>query len=140
MERKFKQDSNLKQQYNKFLDEYQEMQHMSLIEEADDSNLPSYYLPHHAVLNEESETTKLRVVFDGSCQSNSGLSLNDILMTGPTIQEDLISIVMRFRQYPYVITADVSKMYRQVRVVEKHRTCNVYYGERIRSNPFKHSN
>ena len=32
----------------------------------------------------------------------------------PTIQQDLISILMRFRFFTYVITADIIKMYRQI--------------------------
>ena len=37
-------------------------------------------------------------------------------MVGPTIEQDLISIVLRFRMHRYAMTADVSKMYRQIRV------------------------
>ena len=50
-----------------------------------------YYLPHHAVIKRSSSTTQLRVVFDGSLKSATGLSLNDVLMVGPTIQNDLFS-------------------------------------------------
>lgn len=35
-------------------------------------------------------------------------------MVGPTLQQDLVSIVMRFRTHRVAITADVEKMYRQV--------------------------
>ncbi|XP_018406350.1 PREDICTED: uncharacterized protein LOC108782552, partial [Cyphomyrmex costatus] len=81
----------------------------------------SYYLPHHAVLKESSITTKLRVVFDASCKTTSGLSLNDTLLAGPTIQDDLFSILARFRNFEYVVTADIRKMYRQVLVDESQR-------------------
>ncbi|XP_075225766.1 uncharacterized protein LOC142326921 [Lycorma delicatula] len=73
-----------------------------------------YYLPHHPVFK-ESSTTKVRVVFDASFKS-SGLSLNDTLHTGPTIQQDLCSIVLRFRTHQVCFTADIEKMYRQIRV------------------------
>ena len=39
-----------------------------------------------------------------------------MLMVGPTIQQDLLSIVLRFRMHTYAMTADISKMYRQIRV------------------------
>lgn len=42
------------------------------------------------------------------------MSLNDILLTGPTIQDKLFFHLLRFRTYRYVITADIEKMYRQV--------------------------
>lgn len=35
-------------------------------------------------------------------------------MTGPTVQQDLVSILMRFRTFDYVFAADIIKMYRQV--------------------------
>lgn len=80
----------------------------------DDCNLPIYYLPHHCVLKTTSETTKLRVVFDGSCRSTSGVSLNDVLVVGPTVQQDLFSIILRFRTFKIAFTADITKMYRQI--------------------------
>ncbi|XP_055615401.1 uncharacterized protein LOC129761693 [Toxorhynchites rutilus septentrionalis] len=83
---------------------------------AENDQSPQYFLPHHAVLRPESSTTKLRTVFDASCKSQSGLSLNDVLLTGPTIQQSLIALVMRFRMHAYVVTADIAKMYRQIMV------------------------
>ncbi|GFX48451.1 integrase catalytic domain-containing protein [Trichonephila clavipes] len=38
-----------------------------------------YYLPHHGVFRPDKTTTKLRVVFNGSASTTSGLSLNDLL-------------------------------------------------------------
>jgi len=43
-----------------------------------DISVKTYYMPHSYVLNEYSRTIKLQVMFDGSCKSDSGLSLNDI--------------------------------------------------------------
>lgn len=40
-------------------------------------------------------------------------------MVGPTIQQDLFNIIMRFRQYTYAISADISKMYRQIKVKQE---------------------
>ncbi|XP_076384507.1 uncharacterized protein LOC143263380 [Megalopta genalis] len=65
---------------------------------------------------EGSTTTKLSVVFDGSAKSSSDLALNDIQLVGPTVQSDLISILIRFRYNRYVLSADIAKMYRQILV------------------------
>ncbi|XP_077278038.1 uncharacterized protein LOC143906111 [Temnothorax americanus] len=80
-----------------------------------------YYMPHHAVIKDSSHTTKVRVVFDASAKTSNGISLNDTLMVGPTIQDKLFSHLIRFRTYNYVITADIEKMYRQVLVHEDDR-------------------
>ena len=37
-------------------------------------------------------------------------------MVGPTIQNDLFSLLTRFRSHTYALTADIEKMYRQVLV------------------------
>jgi len=37
-----------------------------------------YFLPHHAVVNNNSITTRLRVVFDGSTKTDTGISLNNV--------------------------------------------------------------
>ncbi|XP_036144934.1 uncharacterized protein LOC118646349 [Monomorium pharaonis] len=81
----------------------------------------SFYMPHHAVVKQSSNTTKVRIVFDASAKSKDNVLLNDLLMVGPTIQERLFSHLIRFRTYKYVITADIEKMYRQVLVHEDDR-------------------
>ena len=76
----------------------------------------TYYLPHHAVFKHSSSTTKLRVVFDRSAKTTNGLSLNDILLVGPNVQQDRFSILLRFRVHNYVLIADIEKVYRQILV------------------------
>jgi len=80
---------------------------------------PQYYLPHHCVVKETSVTTKLRVVFDASNKTTSGVSLNDALMVGPVLQQDIFAILSRFRRFKYTLTADIAKMYRQILVTEE---------------------
>lgn len=114
MERKFTKNSSFQQKYCDFMDEFLMLDHMEKIPPHQIQNNRCFYLPHHAVLKESSTSTKLRVVFDASANSNSGISLNNALLVGPTIQDDLYQIILRFRMHQYVFTADIEKMYRQV--------------------------
>lgn len=116
---KLKNNSELMTEYSRVLEEYIELGHMSDITGVDDGK--GYYMPHHAVFKESSLTTKTRVVFDASAKTSSGVSLNDILMVGPKIQDDLITLLLRFRLHTYVLTADLEKMYRQFLVQENDR-------------------
>ncbi|XP_072384568.1 uncharacterized protein [Diabrotica undecimpunctata] len=84
-------------------------------------DIPKYYIPHHGILKTSSTTTKLRVVFDGSAKTDNNLSLNDVLMVGPRLQEDLLHILLRFRKHKVVIASDIEKMYRQVLISSKQR-------------------
>ncbi|XP_012058650.1 PREDICTED: uncharacterized protein LOC105621809 [Atta cephalotes] len=114
IERRFKRDPTLKLQYATFLDEYVSLGRRVELPTAEETI--SFYLPHHCVFKTVEQASKIRVVFDASYRSSSGVSLNDALLVGPTVQQDLISILMRFRFFTYVITADIIKMYRQVLV------------------------
>lgn len=86
LEKKLSKLTGFKSKYSEFLQEYKDLNHMKLVIPSDEeSGNSSYYMPHHAVIKEESVTTKLRVVFDASATSSSGLSLNDALMVGPKV-------------------------------------------------------
>ena len=73
-----------------------------------------FFLPHHAVFRPESVSTKVRVVFNGSRKTKSSCSLNDVLHVGPTLQSDLMAIILNWRSYRYVFNGDIEKMYRQI--------------------------
>lgn len=89
---------------------YEELGHM---EQTQSRPVEGYYLPHQAVIREASLTSALRVVFDGSHKTTTGISLNDSLMVGATIQDSVFHLVLRFRFHAIVLTADIEKMYRQ---------------------------
>lgn len=120
LERRFSKDPSFKNLYCDFIREYIKLGHMTENTNKN-SDTYTYLLPHHGVLRETSLTTKLRAVFDASAVTTSGLSFNDIQMVGPTVQDDLLSILIRLRQHKYVVTADVEKMYRMVKVEEQQR-------------------
>ena len=93
---------------------YLDLGHAELIPASELTPSISYYLPMHSVTKQSSTSTKLRVVFDGSAASTSGISLNQSLMIGPTLHPTLGAILIKFRTYPISLTADISKMYREV--------------------------
>ncbi|GFX45723.1 integrase catalytic domain-containing protein [Trichonephila clavipes] len=66
---------------------------MEKIEEHSDetsANNICYYLPHHGVFRPDKTITKLRVVFNGSASTTSGLSLNDLLLKGEVKEHDYV--------------------------------------------------
>ncbi|XP_048514357.1 uncharacterized protein LOC125501757 [Athalia rosae] len=122
LERRFKGNDILRQRYTEFMREYVELGHMSAVSPTKNaSELPVVYLPHHEVIRETSTTTKLRVVFDASAKSSSGKSLNDVLLVGPTVQDNLLDILLTFRLHKIAFTADIQKMYRQILVDPRDR-------------------
>ncbi|GFX24719.1 integrase catalytic domain-containing protein [Trichonephila clavipes] len=106
--------------YEKFLQEYEDLGHMREIK-ADGSGV-SFYMPHHGVYRPEKSTTKLRTVFNASSPSTSGKSLNSIQFNGGLVQEDLFSIMVRFRKHKYAFTTDIEKMFRMINI-HPEQTC-----------------
>lgn len=108
LERKFNNNPKFKFLYTEFIEEYIRLGHMvkSKTKIADEE---SFFLPHHAIMK-ESTTTKLRTVFDGSRPTSSGVSLNDQLIVGPKLQEDIFRILVRFRSHKIGFVADIEKM------------------------------
>lgn len=122
LEKRLSNNLDLKREYIEFMRTYEAMGHMTRIDLNDHrSNGREYYLPHHGVLKESRTTTKLRVVFNASAGTTSGLSLNDVLKVGPILQNDLFAIVIKFRKHNVVMVADIQKMYRQVMVDPRDR-------------------
>ncbi|XP_055908683.1 uncharacterized protein LOC129943342 [Eupeodes corollae] len=121
LERRFDVNRQLREQYSACIEEYIQLGHMS---EVDKKSLPEnqhYFLPHHAVIKESSSTTKLRVVFDASFKTSSGVSLNDAMLVGPALQQNICDIMLRWRLYKYTFTADIEKMYRQILIAEQDK-------------------
>nr|XP_055053838.1 uncharacterized protein LOC129438965 [Misgurnus anguillicaudatus] len=78
-----------------------------------------WYLPSFAVYHPR-KPGQIRVVFDSSAQFH-GVSLNDVLLTGPDLNNSLLGVLLRFRHEPIAITADIEQMFHSFVVREDHR-------------------
>ena len=78
-----------------------------------------WYLPHFGVQN-SNKPGKVRLVFDAAARTN-GVSLNDLLDTGPDLLESLVGVLLRFRQYAYAVKSDIKDMYLRINVIERDR-------------------
>ena len=81
-----------------------------------------HYLPHHAVVRQDKQTTKVRIVYDGSARSAANsFSLNDCLMTGPNLIPKLFNILVRFRWNLVALTADIEKAFLMIGIHSNDR-------------------
>ncbi|KAL6455670.1 hypothetical protein MHYP_G00355210 [Metynnis hypsauchen] len=78
-----------------------------------------WYLPLFGVYHPK-KPEKIRIVFDSSA-AYDGVSLNDVLITGPDLNNSLVGLLMRFRKEAVAITADVEHMFHCFVVKEDHR-------------------
>ena len=75
---------------------------------------PVWYLPHHPVTH-PLKPGKVRVVFDCGAKYR-GTSLNQQLLQGPDLTNPLVGVLIRFRQEPIAMAADIEAMFHQVYV------------------------
>ncbi|KAK0135218.1 hypothetical protein N1851_028960 [Merluccius polli] len=78
-----------------------------------------WYLPSFGVYHPK-KPGQIRVVFDSSAPYK-GVSLNDVLLTGPDLNNTLLGVLMRFRKEPVAITTDIQHMFHCFIVREDHR-------------------
>ena len=99
---------------------------MELVKECERLNVfegEFHYLPHHGVVHQESETTKLRIVYNGSAKAvGDDFSLNNCLSTGPNCIPKLFNILIQFRWNLISVTADIKMAFLMVSI--KPSDCN----------------
>jgi len=112
-------DSELLVKYRKVMDDYLAKGYAVKLteEEAKKSEPKTWYLPHHPVSN-PNKPGKIRVVFDAAAKFGD-TSLNDNLLQGPCLINDLTGVLIRFREEQLAFTADVEAMFHQVHVSEE---------------------
>ena len=120
LERRLNTDKSLKSLYVNFINEYIKPNHMSELTNFN-RNRFGYFLPHHPVMKESSNTTKLRAVFNESQKTDIGLGLNDVQIPGPSLQANIFAILLKFCKHTYIVTADIEKMFRQILIGSSDR-------------------
>ena len=121
--RRLRENSAILREYDSIIRDQIEKKIVEVITEPDtrtDLGHKVHYLPHHAVIRHNKETTKLRVVYDASARSG-GPSLNDCLYTGPKFNQKIMDILLRFRSYPIALTADIEKAFLMISVAKEDR-------------------
>ncbi|UYV78572.1 hypothetical protein LAZ67_16002037 [Cordylochernes scorpioides] len=116
MERRLDRDVYLKGEYCSFMKNYEELGHMTPLPEKAARDVEGFcFLSHHAVRVTQ-PAKKLRVVFDAATKTTNGFLLNDRLYAGLKLQNDISSVLLRWRLPKIVMVADIEKMYRQILV------------------------
>jgi hypothetical protein len=122
MVKKLKEQPDLMPKYAGIFEDQLKKGVIEIVDPEDDTCNDPHYMPHHAVITPQKETTKVRVVFDGSAkEKRSCASLNESLLPGPVLLESLCGILMRFRHNEVVLVSDIEKAFLQVGVQVQDR-------------------
>ena len=120
LERRLGKDPQLKESYSKTIQEDFGKGYIVKVDKSEcfrTDNCREWYLPHHPVIHPHNPG-KVERVLNGAAKFH-GYSLNNVLLTGPDMQQNLIHILFRFRQCPNAVSADIEGMFLQVGVIPK---------------------
>ena len=83
-----------------------------------------HYLPHHGIIPQDKDTTKLRIVYDASAHASPRQpSLNDCVYSGPSLNKQVMDVLMCFHCHHLASVSDVEKAFLMVSVEGKDRDC-----------------
>ena len=102
--------------YQKTLDTDLEKGYVKSVTFSDTTPNRVWYLPHHPVTN-PNKPGKVRRV-SNAATTFKGNSMNSNLLTGPDLLNNLVGLLLRFREKPVAITADIEAMFKQVGIME----------------------
>lgn len=131
LERKLERNKDMRVKYIEKMRESIHMGHMKLANVSPRPGELVYYIPHHCI------TKKFRIVFDASCKSDKGISLNDVQMLGEKLQRDLHEIIMRFRRHKIAVCADIKKMFNQVKLDRQHWNLQRIFWRESKDEPLR---
>ena len=118
-EKRFRYDPALFEMYRYAMNDYIAKGHARKVPSPEDSAPGKlWYLPHLPVFHPQ-KPNKVRVVFDCAARFRE-TSLNDQLLQGPDLTNNLTGVLLRFRQETVALMADVEKMFHQVKVEPSH--------------------
>ena len=108
--------------YEKYDTVFEDWLSAGIIERVPDCEAENWghYLPHRAVIKENS-TTAVRPVFDASSKEKGRPSLNECLHTGSNLIELISSILLRFREGNIGVISDIEKAFLQISIDPKDR-------------------
>lgn len=109
MHKRLKEDPGHKANYVKFIQEYEELEHMSIVSARELHNEDAVFIPHQAATNE-----KFRAVSDGGCKMKDHTRPEGVHLNGEQPQNDFTFIIARFRLGKVGFSVDIPKVLRQV--------------------------
>lgn len=108
----------MKEHFLEFMKKVFENDHAELAPELEEHQ-ERWYLPLFGVYHPQ-KPNQIRVVFDSSAKYD-GVSLNDVLLSGPDLNNALLGVLIRFRKENIAVTADIQQMFYVFVVREDHR-------------------
>ncbi|XP_071959794.1 uncharacterized protein [Antedon mediterranea] len=119
LKNKLRRNQEFQHDYQEFMRELIQKGFAEKVDNIEPTIGKTWYIPHHGVYNPH-KPGKIRVVFDCAAKFQ-GTSLNNLLLPGSNMTNSLVGVLLRFREDPVAIMADIEAMFHQVKVPVKDR-------------------
>ena len=96
--------------------------------EINDYKGPVHYIAHHEVVRPDKKSTPVTIVFNSSARYK-GHCLNDCWIKGPDLLNNMLGVILRFREQPVAVSGDISKMYHRIGIPEEDQHVHRFCGE-----------
>ena len=119
--RRLQQDNDILREYDSVIKTQIQQGIVEIVEQSEQTDAERFhYLPHHAVVRRDKDTTKLRIVYDASSKVN-GPSFNECLHAGPKFDQKILDILLRFHIHKVAVAADIKMAFLMIAMTEKDR-------------------
>ncbi len=118
LEKTLRRKTEMRDQFLEFMRKIIDNKHAEVAPPLEE-NEECWYLPIFGVYHPQ-KPGNIRVVFDSSAKY-FGTSLNDVLLSGPDLNNSLIGVLIRFRKEQVAVIADIQQMFHCFLVHRDHR-------------------
>ena len=134
-EKRLAKNSEYAKVYDQQMNEMVEMGFSRKLSEEEVSSYqgPIHYVSHHAVIRPEKKSTPVRIVFNSSA-SFQGHVLNDYWHKGPDLLNNIVGVLLRFREGATAVMGDISKMYHRVLIPERDQHVHRYLWRNLQTD------
>ena len=120
LKKRFIKDKQYHEDYTSVMEDMIKKAHAEKSHSQANQQGKTWFFPHHEVYH-PSKPGKICVVFDCSAEYD-GVSVNKRLLSGPDLTNQIVGILVKFREDYVAIMADIEAMFYQVFVANQHRS------------------
>ena len=91
------------------IEELENKGYVARVPKEEENQSDSWYLPLHHVTHRR-KPGKVRIVHDSAAKTD-GVCLNELLLSGPDLVNNLVNVILRSRLHPIVVSGDVKDFY-----------------------------
>ena len=126
LQRKLKEDYDLAQLYRTETQKDLDKGHIKEINREQEEDQTNWFLPHYGIVS-TAKPGKIRCIAKAAAVLK-GSRLNDHLLPGPDLQNDLVGIILRNREKPKLINADIEGFLCKLEFEKKIANCCDFCG------------